>query len=185
MSVNLESVLHTLDAMERKFRGGYGWGKWMLHNRINGKMCLMGAVSSVRATDGNRSWVPSEEIAAATWCIREAVRERGYQHVESFNDAQLFYGQIAAVMTRARQLASMWYARALPAPQHVPQILPPVSVPQIAAPPAARPAIPCRISRRSGLRSSPSPIWNGWRSSGNDDVAQATPGPRPRSRLRR
>jgi hypothetical protein len=132
MSVSLEGVLHTLDAMERRFRGGYGWGRGMLHNRINGKMCLMGAVGSVRATDGRRSWVPSEEIAAATCCIREAVRERGFQVVENFNDTRLFYGQIAEVMTRAKQLAMMWYARALPAPS---------PVPQVALQPPARPAL--------------------------------------------
>jgi len=123
MSVSLEGVLHTLDAMERRFHGGYGWGRGMLHNRINGKMCLMGAVGSVRATDGRRSWVPSEEIAAATCCIREAVREKtGFAHVEDFNDTRLFYRQIAQVMTRAKQLATMWYARAVPAPSPVPQV---------------------------------------------------------------
>lgn len=133
--VTVESVVQTIDAMERKFRGGYGWGKWMLHNPVNGKMCLMGAVGAVRATDGNRSWYPAEEIAAATCCIRQAVHERGFQHVENFNDTRLFYGQIAEVMTRAKQLAMMWYARALPAP--VPQ----PSVPQIAPPAPAHPAL--------------------------------------------
>jgi len=138
MSVNLESVLHTLDAMERRFRGGYGWGRGMLHNRVNGRMCLMGAVGSVRATDGRSSWVPSEEIAAATCCIREAVRERGYQSVENFNDTRPFYGQIAEVMARARQLAMNWHARALPPP--VAQILP-SPLPQVALQQPARPAL--------------------------------------------
>lgn len=123
--VTVESVVQTIDAMERKFRGGYGWGRYMLHNPVNGKMCLMGAVGSVRATDGNRSWVPAEEIAAATCCLRQAVRERGFEQVENFNDSRLFYGQIADVMNRAKQLAMMWYARALPAP--APQIAPPAS----------------------------------------------------------
>jgi len=142
MSVSLESVLHTLDAMEGKFRGGSGWGRGMLHNLINGKMCLMGAVSSVRATDGNRSWVPSEEIAAATCCIREAVRERGFQVVENFNDTRLFYGQIAEVMTRAKQLATMWHARALPAPS---------SVPLVALQPPTRPALTYQPQERVAI----------------------------------
>ena len=63
----------------------------------------------------------------------QAAREHGFSSVENFNDTRIFYGQITALMARAKQLATMWYAPQLPAP-------PPV--PQIAAPSAARPAYP-------------------------------------------
>jgi hypothetical protein len=122
MTVSAESVVQALEAMERYFRGGFGWSKYALHEPATGKKCLMGAVTSVHATDGNRSWVPHEAIAAATQCLRHAVRERGFHHVETFNDTRLFYGQIAALMARAKQIAMMSYARALPAP--APQVMP-------------------------------------------------------------
>jgi hypothetical protein len=131
--VTAESVVQTLEAMERYFRGGYGWGRGMLRNPINGRMCLMGAVGSVRASNGNTSWVPDDTIAAATDCMRQAVRERGFTQVENFNDTRLSYSEIAAVIARAKHIAMQTYARALP---------PPSRQPQIAAPrPAARPAL--------------------------------------------
>jgi hypothetical protein len=157
MSINLDSVLQTLDAMERYFRGGFGWGKGSLHDPSNGKKCLQGAVSSVRASDGKTSWVPHEAINAARHYIELAVREHGGDFedgfsgiIESFNDTRLFYGEIAAVIARAKELATMEYAWQMRPPAPVVEILPPAParVAQFLPPPlvaqafAARPAVP-------------------------------------------
>jgi hypothetical protein len=116
MTVSAESVVQTIEAMERYFRGGFGWGRFALHNPLTGKKCLLGAVGAVRASDGCSSWVDGEATAAATWCIQQAVRERGYSSIPNFNDSRLFYGQIAAVLTRAKQLAMTAYSRQSPPP---------------------------------------------------------------------
>jgi hypothetical protein len=134
MHVNLDDVLQVIDAMPRYFRGGHGWGQFMLHNPLNGRKCLMGAVSAVRASDGNSSWVPSEEIAVATEFILRAVREHGFAAIEDFNDTRRSYRQIAAVMERAKQLAmqdaarqwQMQAAQKRPALTHQPQEAMPV-----------------------------------------------------------
>jgi hypothetical protein len=68
------------------------------------------------------------------------VKEHGFEHVEHFNDTRMFYGQIAEVMTRAKQLATMWYARALPPPPPVAEILP-SPLPQVAFQRPAYPAL--------------------------------------------
>lgn len=127
MSITAQSVIATIEAMERYFRGGHGWGRFALHNPVNRKKCIMGAVQSVRASNGHSSWVPSEDVAAATYCIRYAIAEKKGCRVEAvvienFNDTRLFFGQIAEVLTRAKQVAMMRYARQLPPPSSVPQV---------------------------------------------------------------
>jgi hypothetical protein len=134
MSVSLDGVLQTLDAMERYFRGGFGWGKYALHDPETGRKCLQGAVSSVRASDGKTSWVPHEAINAARHYIEWAVREHGGEDcfgiIESFNDDfARSYRDIAAVIARAKQLATMEHARQMPPPAPVVEILRPVPVP--------------------------------------------------------
>ena len=110
MSVKLDGVLQTLSAMERYYRGGSRWTRWALDDG-NGNKCLVGAVTSVRASSGGASWVPSEEIKAAKHFIQMAVRERGGSATDSgimfFNDTRLSYRQIAEVIARAKQLATI------------------------------------------------------------------------------
>jgi hypothetical protein len=130
--VSVESVVATLSAMERYFQGGKRWGRGKLHNPLNGTKCLVGAVSSVQASSGNRSWVPAAAIAAATYYVERAVRERGgrgmggmgFMVIEAFNDTRPSFHEIAAVIARAKEMATA-DARPLPAPPPVAEILPP------------------------------------------------------------
>ncbi len=119
MSVTLDGVLQTLTAMERYFQGGSGWGKGQLHDNRTGRKCLVGAVTSVRATSsGGASWVPSEEIVVAQHYIEMAVREQRHGEpapfgiIQSFNDTRHSYQEIAAVIERAKQLAAIDHAQA-------------------------------------------------------------------------
>lgn len=154
MSVTLDGVLQTICAMDRYSRGGFGWGQGMLHNYLNGRKCLVGLAQSVRASNGNASWIPAEEIEAAKHFIKLAVLERGGGigfggdwTIMSFNDTHSYH-DVAAVIRRAKQLAVMSYQAAqppappLPVPGPVRALPAPVaSVPQV-LPPPVRPALP-------------------------------------------
>jgi hypothetical protein len=129
--VSVESVVQTLSAMEWFFQDGKRWGRGALHNPLDGTKCLVGAVRSVHASSGNTSWVPHNEIAAATYYIERAVRERGGRGwgnggmvIETFNDTRPSFHEIAAVIARAKEMATA-DARPLPAPPRVAEILPP------------------------------------------------------------
>jgi hypothetical protein len=145
MTVLARSVVQTIEAMEQYFRSGTRWGRFSLHNPLNGNKCLLGAVQSVRLSTGNgASQVPSEEIAAATQCIQRAVAERGWKSIPDFNDSRIFYSQIQQVLNRAKQLAMVTYRQTppapvaeIPAPARAPQFLPSSPVTQAFA---ARPA---------------------------------------------
>ena len=69
--VNAESVVQTLDAMERKFRGGFGWGRGMRRNWLTGKMCLMGAVE-FRACNGRQNLLGSGGSDRRCHCLHGA-----------------------------------------------------------------------------------------------------------------
>jgi hypothetical protein len=155
MTVSAQSVVLTIEAMEQYFRGGRRWGTGMLHNPLNGNKCLLGAVQSVRLSTGNgSSRVPSEEIAAATECIAQAVRERGGSSIPAFNDSRPSYHDIQQVLNRAKQLAMMRYAQQLPLPQSRPAmpyrpepdhaVRSSSSVPQVPLSRTPRPAMPYR-----------------------------------------
>lgn len=128
MKVTIESVVETLSAMERYFRGGERWIKGALSTR-HGK-CLVGAVTSVRASNGSGSWVPGEAIAAALSYIDQAVIEREGRGgvfrkrmtIEAFNDSRPSFAEVAAVIARAKELARADFRRQLPPPSAVPQV---------------------------------------------------------------
>jgi hypothetical protein len=135
MTASLESVLQTLSAMERFFRrDGKRWARGTLHNPINGSKCLMGALTSVQASSGNTSWVPADAIGAAEYYLERAVRERGERGLDGtgvmriveFNDSRRSFAEIAAVIARAKQLAT---ADLQPSP--VPQTVGPWSRPAL------------------------------------------------------
>jgi hypothetical protein len=168
MTVNGQSVVLTIMAMEQYFRGGRRWGTGMLHNPLNGNKCLMGAVQSVRLSTGNgSSRVPSEEIAAATECVQQAVRERGGSSIPAFNDSRPSYHDIQQVLNRAKQLAMMRYAQQLPPPPQSRPAMPyrpepdhavrsSSSVPQVPLSRTPRPALPYRPEPDHAVRSSSS-----------------------------
>jgi hypothetical protein len=141
MTASLESVLGSLSAMERFFRGGKRWGKGMYHNNENRTKCLVGAVTSVRASSGNSSWVPTDAIAAARHYIEQAIVERGGRRwgdawvIQTFNDSQPSYHEIAAVIARAKQMAT---ADLRPAPSPLPETLGPWSRPALTYQPGER-----------------------------------------------
>jgi hypothetical protein len=137
VTVSVESVLQTLSATERYFRGGNRWGQGMLHNPVNGNKCLQGAVSSVQAWDGNTSWVPADAIAAARYYIERAVREQGALMIEEFNDCAPSFHEIAAVIARAKEMAAA-DARPLPAPAPMAQIFSPRPLPALSYQPEER-----------------------------------------------
>ncbi len=127
MSVSLDGVMQTLDAMLRYWRGGARWTRWTLDDG-SGNKCVVGAVTSVRArsSDG-ASWVPTEEIEAAKRYISMAVQERsglsGDGGIMTFNDTRWSYRTIAAVIERAKELATAsYYAHAQRRPAPVPVI---------------------------------------------------------------
>jgi hypothetical protein len=136
VTVSVESVLETLSAMERFFQGGKRWGRGALHNPFNGNKCLVGAVSSVQASDGNTSWVPADAIAAARYYIQRAVRAGGsLGGIEMFNDSRSSFAEIAEVIARAKEMAT---ADALPAPAPVAQIFSPRPLPALSYQPEER-----------------------------------------------
>ena len=150
MTVRLDGVQGVLNAMLAYWRSGKRWARYTLDDG-NGNKCIVGAVLSVRATASGGAWSPSEEIKAAQHFIDLAVRERGgfggTTGIMTFNDAQWSYGEIAAVIKRAKELAAASYYRKvqrLPAPPVVPLIEmtpePVRATPEI-LPPLPRPAL--------------------------------------------
>jgi len=99
-----ESV-DTLSHMETFFRDGSKWTR-DVYERADGARCLVGAANHVRVSpiDDAKHW------------LREAIAEQTSGEIttiERFNDTRQNYGEIAAVIERAKELATL--AR-LPAP---------------------------------------------------------------------
>ena len=124
----LPEILQTLSAMERFFAGGARWTQGEIDAR-DGSKCVEGALQSVRVWSGGASWVPSDAIAAARFYIQEAIAERAplgvaankpalleylfMDTIPTFNDSRESYGEIAIVITRAKQLAALRFRPAL------------------------------------------------------------------------
>jgi hypothetical protein len=114
-----ESVA-TLSHMEEYFQGGENWTQSVYHG-ANGAKCLVGAAEHVRVSsiDDAKHW------------LRQAIAEQTagvITTIEGFNDSRQSFGEIEAVINRAKQLAA---AARLPAPvtlraSPAPEILPPV-----------------------------------------------------------
>jgi hypothetical protein len=125
-----ESVA-TLSHMEGFFQGGANWKQGEYH-AANGTKCLVGAADHVRVSsiDDAKHW------------LRQAIAEQtagAITTIEGFNDSRQSFAEIAAVIDRAKQLATTARLpapvtlRALPAPAYAqplrqgrPEIIPPV-----------------------------------------------------------
>jgi hypothetical protein len=119
MDASLENVLYTLSAVDRFFRFGKRYGKWKLHNPLsNGRKCLVAAVASVYDANRNSPCVPVDAIDTARYYIERAVRERGAGTILEFSNRRRSYGEIAAVIARAKELAQAKLAA--PAPSKPP-----------------------------------------------------------------
>ncbi len=110
-----ESV-ETLEHMELYFRDGSNWTKDMYQN-ADGARCLRGAAYHVRTS-------PIDD--APHW-LRLAIAEvaPGVARIEDFNDTRSTYAEVAAVIRRAKELATQSISRALATPAPVVEILPP------------------------------------------------------------
>jgi hypothetical protein len=104
LSLTARDSIATLSAMERFFQGGKNWTRHAYH-RNDGTKCLVGAFQSLRgaALDDARYW------------LQQAIAERGESSIEGFNDSRPTFGEIAAVMARAKELAAA-HAMAAQAP---------------------------------------------------------------------
>jgi hypothetical protein len=161
MSITLDGVQNTLDAMLRYWRGGTRWHRGSLDDG-RGNKCIVGAVSAVRATSSNgEAWVPGEEIDAARHFIEMAVRERNggrgdgffsFGVIQTFNDSRRDYAEIEAVIHRAKQLAAAAYHAEQRRAQAVPMI---EFQPSYARPALAPPAAIPSPSYFGGLRPAP------------------------------
>lgn len=96
--------IKTLTAMERFFRDGKNWTQGAYH-RPDGTKCLVGAAQSVHVSPINN----------ARYWLQQAVAERGFTSIESFNDSRASYSEIAEILARAKQLAAA-HTRQGPAP---------------------------------------------------------------------
>jgi hypothetical protein len=125
-----ESV-ETLGHMQHYFQDGANWTQGMYAN-ASGARCLVGAADHVRVSslDDAKHW------------LRHAIAEvaPGIGSIEGFNDTRRTYGEVAAVIERAKQLAAQNVARALPPP--VPVRALPAPVAEILPPLPARAAQP-------------------------------------------
>jgi len=130
----------TLGLMQDYFQDGANWTQQMYEN-ANGARCLVGAANHVRVSsvDDAKHWLrlAIAEVAPGVACI------------EDFNDTRRTYDEVAAVIERARQLAAQSFARALPPPAPVVEILPPQwqAQPVVVYNPPPR----VRVRRRSSL----------------------------------
>src|SRR4051812_32095172 len=95
----------TLEHMLQFFQDGENWTQNTYH-APNGTKCLVGAADYVRVSsvDDAKHW------------LRMAIAERdpAMTTIEAFNDSRQSFGEIEAVIARAKQLASA--ANRLPAP---------------------------------------------------------------------
>ena len=129
-----ESVA-TLDHMHDYFANGENWTKGV-YSAANGARCLVGAADHVRVS----------AVDDAKYHLRQAIAEREphLRTIEQFNDTRDDFGEIAAVIRRAKELAQAAQlsatrpAAALPAP--VAEVLPPKPAPAKAGAPAWLPA---------------------------------------------
>ena len=103
--------IKTLEGMERFFRDGKNWTQGAYH-RPDGTKCLVGAAQSVHV-------MPVED---ARYWLLQAVAERGFTSIESFNDSRASYSEIAEILARAKQLAA---AHSQQGPAPAAQNLPP------------------------------------------------------------
>jgi hypothetical protein len=108
-----ESV-ETLEAVQGFFRGGRNWTQGVYH-ASNGQKCLVGAADHVRASP----------LDAAKYWLEQAIAEKtGIRGIENFNDSRRSFGEIAEVLSRAKELALEHQARQSPrrpAVTHQPQ----------------------------------------------------------------
>jgi hypothetical protein len=114
----------TLEHMQEFFADG---GNWIpnAYSDADGRRCLVGAANHVR--------VSSLDDAKVYLRLAIAEHEGLPMAIETFNDRQSSYAQIAPIIERARELAraaqlpAPVFRQALPAPASspVPQILPP------------------------------------------------------------
>lgn len=100
-----ESVA-TLDHMEQFFKGGQNWTQNTYH-APNGTKCLVGAADHVRvsAVDDAKHWLR----------VAIAEREPAITTIEGFNDSRQSFGEIEAVISRAKELAASANRLAVPA----------------------------------------------------------------------
>src|SRR6185437_7348240 len=91
-----ESVA-TLEYMEDFFHNGANWTQNTYH-APNGTKCLVAAADYARVSP----------VDDAKYWLRQAIAERepGMRTIEEFNDTRHSYGEIAAVIQRAKQLAA-------------------------------------------------------------------------------
>jgi hypothetical protein len=104
ISLTSPESIKTLDAMERFFRDGKNWTQGAYHSP-DGTKCLVGAAQSVHV-------VPIED---ARYWLQQAVAERGFSSIESFNDSRTSYSEIVEILARAKQLAAT-HSQQRPAP---------------------------------------------------------------------
>jgi hypothetical protein len=115
----------TLTAMEGYFQGGKNWAQGVYH-APDGRKCLVGAADHLRA---------SSVDTAKYWLERAIAEQTGgtITRIESFNDSRRSYREIAAIVSRAQELAAHYAqqsppSRGRPALTHQPDERPVVEV---------------------------------------------------------
>src|ERR1700728_3192943 len=108
---SMDTLLH----MEEFFQGGENWTQGVYRGE-DGARCLVGAAEHVRVStiDDAKHW------------LRQAITEQtagAITTIEGYNDSRQSFGEIEAVISRAKQLAATAQLpapvslRALPAPE--------------------------------------------------------------------
>jgi len=130
VSLTGRESMATLDHMADFFEGGANWTQHA-YNRSNGTKCLVGAANHVRVSS----------VDDAKYWLRQAIAEQGggagFMAIEGFNDTRGSYGEIEAVLARAKQLAAS--ANRVSAPAAVAALPAPARLAALPAPAAQIP----------------------------------------------
>jgi len=120
----------TLDYMDESFQAGSKWAQGV-YTAENGARCLVAAANHCKVS----------AIDSAKYWLMQAIKERmpHLKSIEQFNDQAKSFAEIAAVIRRARELAS---AAQLPAVKPVALLPPPQWAKQLPAPAGARETLP-------------------------------------------
>jgi len=135
--LSVPETVATLSEMETFFQNGANWTQNEYH-AANGTKCLVGAADHVRISP----------VDDAKYWLRQAIAESApeIKSIERFNDSRRSYGEVAAVIARAKQLAA---SALLPVPAPAaPDALPWPKSPEVVETPLYAPAR-SRTQRRS------------------------------------